>query len=398
MSDMAWLAGLVDGDGCIRADGSSPSFEVCSQHLPTLQKAKELLAGGTIRLVAGKKIYRLNLYGPTALEGTRKIEPYLFLKKSQAQLLLAMDYGKPQSNLEIARMLSTLKRDDGTDSIASSGHINDCSWAWLAGLFDAEGWVGIAHRRAGRSHTLQLMLNMTHKATIYRVHHLAESGRVSERKPSGTMRKQSYVWQANDLKTARVIQYLLSYSVTKHEQLLTAQDFLSLPKAVNQWSPIPAELFEQRECLRLRMQTLKQEVFTGVLPESPNPEVALANLRASVAETFNRGRKVWNKGLPATDKEKERLRDIRRTYTFTAEARQRVSDGLKGKPKSKSHVAKVAESLAKTWELRTPDGKVIVIRNLTQFCRDHNLSVGCLSAVARGDRRSHKGWTCRKLA
>jgi len=46
------------------------------------------------------------------------------------------------------------------------------------------------------------------------------------------------------------------------------------------------------------------------------------------------------------------------------------------------------------------NGEEIIIENLTQFCKDNNLSQGNMGAIARGvpGRKQHKGWTCRKFS
>lgn len=47
--------------------------------------------------------------------------------------------------------------------------------------------------------------------------------------------------------------------------------------------------------------------------------------------------------------------------------------------------------------LTFPDGTQTKIRNMTQFCREHGLDSGCMSKVARGILKQHKGHTCKIL-
>ena len=42
------------------------------------------------------------------------------------------------------------------------------------------------------------------------------------------------------------------------------------------------------------------------------------------------------------------------------------------------------------------NGKEILISHLTNFCKENNLSQGTMGGVARGTRKQHKGWSCRK--
>lgn len=48
---------------------------------------------------------------------------------------------------------------------------------------------------------------------------------------------------------------------------------------------------------------------------------------------------------------------------------------------------------AKNAELKSPDGDVVIIYNVSKFCRDNGLSQSAMSAVKLGKRKSHKGWS-----
>lgn len=69
----------------------------------------------------------------------------------------------------------------------------------------------------------------------------------------------------------------------------------------------------------------------------------------------------------------------------------------KGVPKSRAQVEKQTISRSRWWEVTSPQGDVSVIKNLTQFCRDHNLDQGTMSAVAQGKHNYHCGWKCKQL-
>jgi len=49
------------------------------------------------------------------------------------------------------------------------------------------------------------------------------------------------------------------------------------------------------------------------------------------------------------------------------------------------------------WKITNKEGQIFFIRNLTQFCKDNNLSQGNMTEVSKGKRTHHKGWTCHKL-
>jgi group I intron endonuclease len=75
--------------------------------------------------------------------------------------------------------------------------------------------------------------------------------------------------------------------------------------------------------------------------------------------------------------------------------------GVKTGAQTQEHIEKVRKSISgkkdKHWELVTPSGNVIQIKNLNGFCKLHGLNVGHMWSVARGLRKSHKGWKCPVL-
>lgn len=55
------------------------------------------------------------------------------------------------------------------------------------------------------------------------------------------------------------------------------------------------------------------------------------------------------------------------------------------------------KKLSDDWLVTLPIGTELKIKNMLEFCRQHNLNASAMSAVARGDRRHYKGYKCRKL-
>lgn len=58
---------------------------------------------------------------------------------------------------------------------------------------------------------------------------------------------------------------------------------------------------------------------------------------------------------------------------------------------------KAIESHTFYWSVTFPDGHEEVIYNMSQFCRDNNLSASLMNSVSKGHRNSHKGFTCKKI-
>ena len=57
--------------------------------------------------------------------------------------------------------------------------------------------------------------------------------------------------------------------------------------------------------------------------------------------------------------------------------------------------AKKIDKQSKVYEITDPDGSVIVVKNLNQFCKDNGLSQGNMTAVAQGKFKQANGWKCK---
>jgi hypothetical protein len=58
---------------------------------------------------------------------------------------------------------------------------------------------------------------------------------------------------------------------------------------------------------------------------------------------------------------------------------------------------KQKDKLSDTWEVVKPDGTVLIVKNMRQFCIENKLNASAMSALARGKRGTFKGYKCRKL-
>lgn len=101
--------------------------------------------------------------------------------------------------------------------------------------------------------------------------------------------------------------------------------------------------------------------------------------------------RLWSKSM------RLKVSESKKGKPLSEDHKKLLSDIRKGKKKSKEHVIKVAESNSKIWEIEYPDGKVELIKNLSKFCRNNNISDRGMWMVANGYRKQHKGFKCRKL-
>jgi group I intron endonuclease len=90
------------------------------------------------------------------------------------------------------------------------------------------------------------------------------------------------------------------------------------------------------------------------------------------------------------------------------EVRAKISEKKKGekhhqygKPISPEHNKKLHEAALKSviqeWQVTTPNGESFIIKNMNDFCRKNNLSMGAMSMVSSGKRKHHKKYICKKI-
>jgi group I intron endonuclease len=87
----------------------------------------------------------------------------------------------------------------------------------------------------------------------------------------------------------------------------------------------------------------------------------------------------------------ERSAEVRRGKPLSDEHRRKQSDALKGK--TPKNLSEIQQSRTKSFRLRSPEGKLVEGKNITQFARDMGLSRGSLNRMINGKHKSCKGWT-----
>jgi hypothetical protein len=93
----------------------------------------------------------------------------------------------------------------------------------------------------------------------------------------------------------------------------------------------------------------------------------------------HKGRTAWNKGMCVSDEVKEKIRQKN-----------------KGRKQTEEHKFKRTLKLAREFTLVDPYGRIVTGKNVSQFCRDNNLSSAHIFSVISGKRNHHKGWTIYK--
>lgn len=109
----------------------------------------------------------------------------------------------------------------------------------------------------------------------------------------------------------------------------------------------------------------------------------------------------------------EKISEFRKTFKYSEESKQKISESKKGKFDSEyySNLAKLRKDFKQTehqknraretlecaWVVTRPDGESINIVNLRKFCQENGLDQGNMVKVSKGTLKQHKGWTCYKV-
>ncbi len=70
---------------------------------------------------------------------------------------------------------------------------------------------------------------------------------------------------------------------------------------------------------------------------------------------------------------------------------------MTGSKHTKEEIEKIREEISRKWLVINSEGNEFKIKNMNKFCRENNLSPAHMSSVAKGKRKQHKGYKCKKL-
>jgi len=278
-SKLAFLAGLVDGDGSIsisiirRKDWNGNSFQPYIAIGVTSRKlckwAQQHFGGNLYGYdgVAGhQKMYHWKLYGKQALKDLLvQLLPYLLIKREAAQTVLEyMDLGSEpnqEERLKIAEKIQAINSNNHlvVDSRKMSKRE---SMAYLAGIVDTEGAIGIRDNQ-GEAFGAYVMINNTNESLIKWIAALFE-GKTSKHEYLITTCRDNHSWALYGKQNIEnFILAILPYLVIKKE---VANIVLQFVRLKNTWNKEErARLFETIRTLQIRCSTPTTNVPDGLL-------------------------------------------------------------------------------------------------------------------------------------
>jgi group I intron endonuclease len=97
-------------------------------------------------------------------------------------------------------------------------------------------------------------------------------------------------------------------------------------------------------------------------------------------------------GKRHTEETKLLISEKKKGTKMSAETKRKISKANIGKKMSAESIAKTSEANSKTYYLTDPEGNDIIVSNLSEFCREHNLDQGNMNAMYHGKYKSCKGY------
>jgi hypothetical protein len=110
------------------------------------------------------------------------------------------------------------------------------------------------------------------------------------------------------------------------------------------------------------------------------------------------GVKKWKENISKTkkgikvlpDEHYQKIGNMLRNIPRTQEVKDKISKANKGKVKDLS-------KQMKTYEVIKPNGEVIIVKGLNDFCKKEGISASNLCAVSKGRLKHHKGYVAKVL-
>lgn len=278
-SKLAFLAGLVDGDGSIsisiinRKDWNGLSFQPYVAIGVTNRKLCKWVQkhfGGNLygydQADGHQKMYHWKLYGKQALKDLiLQLLPYLLIKKEAAQTVLEyMELGvepNQQARLAIAEKIKVVNSNNHKTTDTRK-LLKRESMAYLAGIVDTEGAIGIRDNQ-GEAFGAYVMINSTNESLIKWIASLFE-GKVSKHEYLVTTCRDNNLWALYGKQNIEsFILAILPYLVIKKE---VANIVLQFVRLKNTWNKEErTRLFQTIRTLQVRCSIPTTNVPDGLL-------------------------------------------------------------------------------------------------------------------------------------
>ena len=103
-------------------------------------------------------------------------------------------------------------------------------------------------------------------------------------------------------------------------------------------------------------------------------------------------------GIPLSEEHKKKLSKAHSGKVLSKETVDKMIAYRTGRTLTESCKEKISQSHSKnTYELKSLDDQILIIKNLSKFCKENNLHQSAFVRIMNGERKYHKNWTIKKL-
>lgn len=118
--------------------------------------------------------------------------------------------------------------------------------------------------------------------------------------------------------------------------------------------------------------------------------------KQSQSSIEKRRQKLLGKHL--SEEHKQKISKAHKGKVLPKETVDRMIAYRTGRNLTKNCKEKISQSHSKnTYELTNKDGTILVLKNLSKFCKENNLHQSAFVEIINGKRKYHKNWTIKKL-
>lgn len=167
--------------------------------------------------------------------------------------------------------------------------------------------------------------------------------------------------------------------------------------AIQKYGPENFEVEVLEECASVKELNLAEVLWTLKLqtfwPKGYN--LRAGGSKGHLSDELKRRIGQGNQGKKASTETRRKLSDSHKGIRQTAEARRKLSEYWKGRPRLNR---RGVSTKGKSYELVSPEGEILRVESMRQFCRENGHSTSKMSELVNGKRAYYKGWKGRILA
>ncbi len=134
----------------------------------------------------------------------------------------------------------------------------DINWAYWAGIFDGEGYVGILYHKYAKHYALRASIGMCNREIIEKLH-TEVGGNHYKRgmynsKGEQVRKRPIWYWYTQGKNAKQFLGNILEYSIVKREQIEAALEFPLAPSRRR----LPSKIMQKRKELEFILKDLKK--------------------------------------------------------------------------------------------------------------------------------------------